>query len=120
MTVVGQAFAADGSRVAQGRGVERAHDGCGFAERVFHGCEQFGAGGFRGSALRFEGGQLRAGQVAALQVGHETLSAARNVAQVEANGSEAEGASPQLLLREGGGVPGQVFAGHLERVEQGR
>ena len=60
-------------------------------------------------------GELRAGGV-----GHQAVGRAGDVAEVEAYGAEAVWGGPDLFRCQAGSVVGQVFAGHLEGVEQGR
>ena len=73
-----------------------------------------------GILFGLEHGQLSFGKLFALEIGHEAIGAAGNVAQMKADRAEAVRGGPDLAVGEALGPLGEVLAGHLKGVEKRR
>lgn len=113
----GQGLAADEARQFQQVGAQGNDGLLGGVEMMMEfGEELFGGGS--GVELGMEGVELPGGELLALEIGGEAIDAAADVADVEADGSEASGPGPKFERSEWSGGLGEIFSRHLEGIEE--
>lgn len=116
-------FAADRA----GRVEVGVYEGADASGRVREGSLNFGDEGGEGFALvvlgadllGFEEHELVRGELVAFGVGEDAIGGARDVAQVEGQGRQAEGQSADFEVGQAGGPDADVVEGKLQGVQDG-
>ena len=116
----GQALAANNSRVGKAGWIDCPDDNFDGTECTAYGGQQLGLSGPRRQLFIFQLSQLPFVELAALRVGHQTGSAARNVTQVKSHRSQPIRPRPDLCRRQALSVFRQLLNCPSERIENGR